>query len=89
MFEFEFEFEVEVEWTVLVENQAVALTMMVRLLAGRRSGTHVNEFPLMPIGIGETVLIHEAVILRLRVKRAAGSDGFANEMVHLSAAVAA
>jgi hypothetical protein len=41
------------------------------------------------IGIDKAVVIHEAVVLRLFHRRATSSDGFAHEIIHLSAAFAA
>ena len=34
----------------------------------------MDKFPLMPVRVGETVLIHEPVVLRLSVGRATSGD---------------
>jgi hypothetical protein len=55
----------------------------------RRHGAHVDELPAVTVGVGEAVLIHEAIVLWLSVGGATGSHGFGDEIFHLSAALAA
>lgn len=43
----------------------------------------------MPVEVCEAVLIHEPVILRFCVRRAASSDGFGDEVFYFLAAIAA
>src|SRR5215471_7854839 len=46
-----------------------------------RGGLHINKFPYVPIGILETVPVHESVILRFAVSAPAGSDCFSNCLI--------
>ena len=42
----------------------------------------MKEPPLVPIGIGEVVLVHETVILRFPLGRAASAQGLRHQSIH-------
>ena len=46
----------------------------------------MEEPPLVPIGIGKVVLVHEPVILRLPLGRATGAQGFRHQSIDFLAA---
>jgi len=48
-----------------------------------RRRAHVDEFPLVAVGVSEAVLIHESVILWIRVDRTAGSHSLSDEILNL------
>ena len=50
-----------------------------------RHRAHVNEFPLVAVGVSEAVLIHESVILWIRVDRTASSHSLSDEILNLQA----
>ena len=51
-----------------------------------RHRAQVNEFPLVAVGVSEAVLIHESVILWIRVDRTASSHSLSDEILNLQAA---
>src|SRR6266508_1660352 len=53
-----------------------------------RHGAHVDEPPPMAVWVDKAVRIHEAVILRLVVGRAAHGDRFGDETIYLLTALA-
>ena len=53
-----------------------------------RHGAHVDEPPPMAVWVDKAVRIHEAVVLRLVVGRAARSDRFSDKAIDLLAALA-
>src|SRR6266536_6342647 len=53
-----------------------------------RHGAHVDESPPMAVWVDKAVRIHEAVILRLIVGRAARGDRFGDEVIYLLTALA-
>ena len=54
----------------------------------RRHRAHVEKFPAVTIGIGEAVLIHEAVVPGLGIRGATGSDSFRDQILDLLTAIA-
>jgi len=66
----------------LLDHQSITL-LNLRFNLFYRTGFHVDEFPDVTVQILEAVLVHEAVVFGLRIRRPTGGDGLANHVVDL------